>query len=69
MIAKPTWKLFECPSGNRWTSIMHDYTGEKCTFSGCGCGGKILCRGATEDRQQANEWFYRLPPIAATEAR
>ena len=56
------WKMWECPGGSRWTtchSWCDETEGAECSFSGCGCGGKIRNTGATEDRDTASNWFRR----------
>lgn len=57
---EPSWKLFECPGGNRWSSVREDYSGQKCNFSGCHCGGIVRLVDTTGAREVAGAWFRNL---------
>ncbi len=55
----PTWKLFQCGGGARWSSTREDYSGEICNFSGCGCGSIVRMIRKTTDLDDAGQWFRR----------
>lgn len=57
---KTKWTKFKCGGGARWTSVMHDYTDEICSFSGCNCGTKVKNMGTTTNVNEASAWF-RIP--------
>jgi hypothetical protein len=67
MEAKTRWKLFECGRGNRWASAFHDYTGEVCPYTGCGC--RTLVRRAGETTSRAEAFAWAIPPLREPETQ
>lgn len=66
---KTTWMKFECGAGSRTTSTTKDYTGQFCTFSGCGCRTRFRACGTTDDEAEAGAWFGLKAGIVGKFAR
>jgi hypothetical protein len=58
--APTVWHKVECPtSGARWTYTADWLKETVCTFSGCGCGKRLIDRGSTTERGESADWFFR----------
>lgn len=59
----PTWLMYECDNGARWTAVKGGTCAQSdnddCCFSGCPKGHKIHIKSETNDRIIASDWFRR----------
>jgi len=60
--ANPTWSMYECDRGNRWTAVKggcYEHPQDKpCNYSGCTSNHGVKRIGETTNRIEAYNWVH-----------
>lgn len=63
----PTWKLYKCDKGNRWSCVKGGVADDiednsPCHFSGCKQDHNVHFVGETKDPDDPHDWFLNVNP-------